>query len=127
MSNDLLYESNDSREIENGSISESPLTELFDVPEGLDRRGQKPFFSGGEGGRYTPLSLTTDILYSTGSWLLLLVILIADEPFDPIVSTFSNAGRVPFCDKGRMPSSYGCRPVCTSGRFANGFLMGIVG
>lgn len=50
----------------------------------------------------------------------------ADEAFDPVVSTFSKVGRVPFCDRGRMPSSYGARPVCTSGRFAKGFLIGIV-
>lgn len=99
-------------------------------------------------GRYTPLSFTTSvfnqpacfekwfkgvdsrriplILYSTGSWLFLLLMLIADDPLEPVVSTFSNAGRVPFCDSGRTPSSYGWRPVWTSGRFANGFRMGIV-
>jgi hypothetical protein len=49
----------------------------------------------------------------------------ADEPLEPVVSTFSNAGRVPFCDSGRTPSSYGWRPVCTSGRFAKGFRIGI--
>jgi hypothetical protein len=93
-------------------------------------------------GRYTPLSLTTLmsnqpacqrlktgriplILYSTGSWLFLLLMLMADEPLEPVVSTFSNAGRVPFCESGLTPSSYGCRPVWTSGRFANGFRMGI--
>jgi len=58
MSNDLLYESKDSREMENGSIS-SLLRVLIEVPDGCDRLGQKPFFSGGEGGKYTPLSLTT--------------------------------------------------------------------
>tara|TARA_R110002060_G_scaffold31338_3_gene41934 strand:+ start:1153 stop:1434 length:282 start_codon:yes stop_codon:yes gene_type:complete len=52
--------------------------------------------------------------------------LMADEAFDPVVSTFSKVGRVPFCDSGRMPSSYGARPACTSGRFAKGFLIGIV-
>ena len=75
LTNDLLYESNDSREIEKGSISDSLSRVAVDVPEGFDRRGQKPFFSGGDGfpgvssyrpvlrlrltGRYTPLSLTT--------------------------------------------------------------------
>ncbi len=49
LTKDLLYESKDSREIENGSMSDSPLTELFDVPDGLERRGQKLFFSGGDG------------------------------------------------------------------------------
>jgi len=47
------------------------------------------------------------------------------EDFDPIVSTFSKAGRVPFCDNGRMPSSYGCRPVCASRFVENGFLIGM--
>jgi hypothetical protein len=65
------------------------------------------------------------ILYSTGSWLFLLLILMADEPLEPVVSTFSNAGRVSFCDSGRTPSSNDCRPVCTSGRFAKGFRIGI--
>jgi len=125
ISNDLLYESNDSRDIENGSISDSLLPVLVEVPEGLDLFGQKLFFSGGDGGRYTPLSLTTLILYSTGSWLFLLLMLMADEAFEPIVSTLSNVGRVPFCDSGRTPSSYGCKPVCTSGRFEKGFRMGI--
>ena len=66
------------------------------------------------------------ILYSTGSWLFLLFMLIADDSLEPVVSTFSNAGRVPFCDSGRTPSSCGCRPVWTSTRFANGFRMGII-
>lgn len=66
MSNDLLYESKDSRDIENGSMS-SLWRVLVDVRETFDRRGQIPFFSGGDGGRYTPLSLTTLILYSGGS------------------------------------------------------------
>jgi hypothetical protein len=125
ISNDLLYESNDSREIEKGSMSDSLSRVAVVVPEGFVRRGQKPFFSGGDGGRYTPLSLTTLILYSTGSELLLLLMLRADD-FDPIVSTFSKVGRVPFCDRGRTPSSAGCKPVCTSGRFANGFRMGML-
>jgi len=47
--------------------------------------------------------------------------LMADD-FDPVVSAFSNAGRVSFCDNGRMPSSYGGMPACASGRFLNGFL-----
>ena len=64
------------------------------------------------------------ILYSTGSWLFLLVMLIAEEPFDPIVSTFSKAGRIAFCDKGRMPSSYGGGKT-TSERL-NGLRIGIV-
>jgi hypothetical protein len=46
---DLLYESNDSRDIENGSISESLFPVPVEVPEGRDRFGQKPFFSGGDG------------------------------------------------------------------------------
>jgi hypothetical protein len=166
LTNDLLYESNDSREIEKGSISDSLSRVAVVVPEGFVRRGQKPFFSGGDGfpdvgsyrqdlrgrltGRYTPLSLTTIfegqsailsciskfrstrsarriplILYSTGSELLLLLMLRADD-FDPIVSTFSKVGRVPFCARGRAPSSAGCKPVCTSGRFANGFRMGML-
>lgn len=49
LTNDLLYESKDSREIENGSISDSPFIELCAVPEVLDRRGQKLFFSTGDG------------------------------------------------------------------------------
>ena len=56
-------------------MSDSLLPVLVEVPEGWDRFGQKPFFSGGDGlprsanspnrdyeqltGRYTPLSLTT--------------------------------------------------------------------
>ena len=48
LTNDLLYESKDSREMENGSIS-SLLRVLIEVPDGCDRLGQKPFFSGGEG------------------------------------------------------------------------------
>jgi hypothetical protein len=61
--------------MENGSIS-SLRRVLIELPEGCDRFGQKPFFSGGEGygdisaniatirireptGKYTPLSLTT--------------------------------------------------------------------
>jgi hypothetical protein len=36
------------------------------------------------------------ILYSAGSWLLLLLMLIAEEDFDPTVSTLSKVGRVPF-------------------------------
>ena len=49
LTNDLLYESNDSREIEKASISELLSHVPVEVPEGLDRRGQKLFFSGGEG------------------------------------------------------------------------------
>lgn len=58
MSNDRRYPSHDSRGIVNGSsidvrsMGESPF------------RFQKLFFSVGEGGRYTPLSLTTLNLYS---------------------------------------------------------------
>jgi hypothetical protein len=48
LTNDLLYESKDSREIENASIS-SLFRVLLDVPETFDRRGHNPFFSGGEG------------------------------------------------------------------------------
>lgn len=48
--------------------------------------------------------------------------LIAEEAFDPVVSTFSNLSRS--CDNGRMPSSYGSR--VGSGLFAKGFLMGIL-
>jgi len=44
-----LYESNDSREIENGSFSAMLLREAVDVVEGFDLFGQKLFFSGGEG------------------------------------------------------------------------------
>lgn len=61
MSNDRRYESKDSREIENASIS----PELSD--DSRDERclrGHWLFSSEGEGGRYTPLSLTTLILYS---------------------------------------------------------------
>jgi hypothetical protein len=46
---DLLYESNDSRDMGNGSISDSLLPVLVEVPEGWVRFGQKPFFSGGDG------------------------------------------------------------------------------
>jgi hypothetical protein len=46
---DLLYESKDSREIEKGS--NSPMLELVFVEafDGFERRGQKLFFSGGDG------------------------------------------------------------------------------
>lgn len=46
---DLLYESKDSREIEKGSNSPTLELELVEAFEGLERRGQKLFFSGGEG------------------------------------------------------------------------------
>jgi hypothetical protein len=45
------------------------------------------------------------ILYSGGSWLFRLLMLIAEELFDPTVSTFSNVGREAFCARGRTPSS----------------------
>lgn len=44
-----LYESKDSREMENGSSSARLDVVFVEALEGLDRRGQKPFFSGGEG------------------------------------------------------------------------------
>ena len=86
LTNDLLYESKDSREIEKGSISDSLVRVLVEVPEGLERLGQNPFFSGGEGlrdvsnhpntssdqeltGRYTPLSLTTVCGYQSANLL----------------------------------------------------------
>lgn len=77
LTNERLYESNDSLEMEKGSISAKLLFVLEDVLDGLERRGQNPFFSGGDGyrysqscsrrqgfgflltGKYTPLSLTT--------------------------------------------------------------------
>lgn len=46
---DRLYESKDSREIENGSISPAVSLLRVDVEEGFERLGQKLFFSGGEG------------------------------------------------------------------------------
>ncbi len=46
---DLLYESKDSREIENGSSSPRLVLVLVETFEGFERRGQKPFFSGGDG------------------------------------------------------------------------------
>jgi hypothetical protein len=46
---DLLYESKDSREIEKCSNSPMLEVELVEALEGLERRGQKLFFSGGEG------------------------------------------------------------------------------
>lgn len=50
---DRRYESNDSLEIENASISSLFLV-LFDVADKFDRRGQRPFFSaGGEGYIYS--------------------------------------------------------------------------
>lgn len=49
LTNDLLYESNDSREIEKASISDSLSRVPVEAPEGFDLRGQKLFFSGGEG------------------------------------------------------------------------------
>jgi uncharacterized protein YbdZ (MbtH family) len=33
----------------NGSMSDSLFPVLIEVPDGWDRFGQKPFFSGGEG------------------------------------------------------------------------------
>jgi len=51
MSNDLLYESNDSREMLNGSFSLKKLRWFEDVVEALDLLCQKPGFSGGDGGR----------------------------------------------------------------------------
>jgi hypothetical protein len=47
--NDLLYESNDSREIEKGSISARFEDVFADEFEFLERCGQKLLFSGGEG------------------------------------------------------------------------------
>lgn len=51
LTNDLRYESKDSREIGNGSMSDSLSLVPIEVPEGLERLGQKPFFSGGDGYR----------------------------------------------------------------------------
>lgn len=48
LTKDLLYESKDSREIENGSFSLSMLRWLEDIVEVGDL-AQKLFFSGGEG------------------------------------------------------------------------------
>lgn len=75
LTNERLYESNDSLEIEKGSISARPGFVFVDVDEGFLRDVQKPFFSGGDGydgikkglpqvmpsltGKYIPLSLTT--------------------------------------------------------------------
>jgi hypothetical protein len=47
--NDRLYESNDSREIENGSISARLEVVFVDVFECLERCDQKLLSSGGEG------------------------------------------------------------------------------
>ena len=52
LTKERLYESNDSLEMENGSISEKLLVVLEDALERLERRGQKLFFSGGDGYRY---------------------------------------------------------------------------
>jgi hypothetical protein len=50
LTNDLLYESNDSLDIVNGSLSKDSLVRVLDdVPEGFDRFSQKPFFSVGLG------------------------------------------------------------------------------
>lgn len=49
LTNERLYESNDSLEIENGSISAKLRVVLEDAFDGLERRGQKLFFSGGDG------------------------------------------------------------------------------
>lgn len=44
-----LYESKDSRDMENGSFSARLLRDAVDVVEGFDLLGQKVFFSGGDG------------------------------------------------------------------------------
>lgn len=49
LTNERLYESKDSLEMENGSISAKLLVVLEDELDGLERRGQKLFFSGGDG------------------------------------------------------------------------------
>lgn len=49
LTNDRLYESNDSREMENGSNSPTVVGVVADTLEALERRPQNPFFSGGEG------------------------------------------------------------------------------
>jgi len=62
MSNDRRYPSHDSRGIVNGSSIEVRSIGESDFPPFLFP--QKLFFSVGEGGKYTPLSLTTLNLYS---------------------------------------------------------------
>lgn len=49
LTNDRLYESNDSREMEKGSSSPRVVGVVADTLEPLERRPQNPFFSGGEG------------------------------------------------------------------------------
>lgn len=61
ISNDRRYPSHDSRGIVNGSSIDVRSMGESDFPP---FRFQKLFFSVGEGGRYTPLSLTTLNLYS---------------------------------------------------------------
>lgn len=94
ISNDLLYESKDSLEIGKGSISSFEVVRvLIEVTERLPLlRGQKLFFSGGEGGKYTPLSFTTLILYSGGSSLFAVLMLIEDAR-EATVETRSKEGR----------------------------------
>lgn len=53
LTNERLYESKDSLEMENGSISAKLLVVLEDALDGLERRGQKLFFSGGDGYRHS--------------------------------------------------------------------------
>jgi len=125
ISKDRRYESNDSREMENASISWVLSVVAVDELEGFPRRGQKPFFSGGEGGRYTPLSLTTLILYSAGSCGLL-AMLMADDGFDPVVSTFSNPGVESAGASNRGISSCVSSPWLGPGRFAKGLRIGMV-
>jgi len=65
ISNDLLYDSNDSREMEKGSLSLKHCRWLLDDEVGdLSHPG---LFSVGDGGRYSPLSLTELNLNSFGS------------------------------------------------------------
>jgi hypothetical protein len=49
LTNDLLYESNDSREILNGSFSLSSLPRFEYEVDVVEVRLKKPFFSGGGG------------------------------------------------------------------------------
>ena len=49
LTNDRLYESNDSREIEKGSSSPRVVGVVADTLEPFERRPQNPFLSGGEG------------------------------------------------------------------------------
>jgi hypothetical protein len=49
LTNDLLYESNDSRDILNGSCSLTSLPRFEYEVEVVDVRLKKPFFSGGGG------------------------------------------------------------------------------